>query len=198
MQGRHRKLGMTSLHTALERLLRRAAPVLVPVAAGAALLLGASPALAHDGLIGTSPATAATVAAGPDVIELQFTGEPLPLGTLVAVTGPDGAPVSDGPAEIEGTTVVQPLAADLPAGAYRVDWRSTSSDGHPLSGTFDFTVTAGSTPAASTPVAASPASEARSAPAPDQNDIALVWLVGGAVVLLGLGAVVVTRLRRRA
>jgi hypothetical protein len=106
--------------------------------------------------------------------------------------------VSDGPAAIEGTTVVQPLTAGLPAGAYRVDWRSTSSDGHPLSGTFDFTVTAGSAPAASPPGAPSPASDARPAPASDADGIAPVWLVGGAVVLVGLGAVVVARLRRRA
>ena len=91
----------------------------------------------------TSPAAGATVAEAPDALELEFTGEPLPLGTLVAVTGPDGAPVSSGEAEIRGTTVVQPIDDDLPAGAYRVEWRSTSSDGHPLSGTFDFTVTEG-------------------------------------------------------
>jgi copper resistance protein C len=187
-----------SLRTSLERTLRRAALLLVPVAVGAALVLGASPALAHDGLVGTSPAAAATVATAPATVELEFTGEPLPLGTLVAVTGPDGAAVSDGPAEIEGTRVVQRLTSDLPAGAYRVDWRSTSSDGHALSGTFDFTVTAGSAPSAATTVAPSPASEARPAPAPDDGGIAPDWLVGGAVVLVGLAVVLGARLRRRA
>lgn len=198
-RGGHRRLGMTaSLRTSLDRVLRRAAPALVPVAVGAALVLGAPPALAHDGLLGSSPAAAATVPTAPGTVELEFTGEPLPLGTQVAVTGPDGAAVTAGPAEIEGTTVVQPLTAELPAGAYRVDWRSTSSDGHPLTGTFGFTVTTGTAPAASTLGAPSPASDARPAPAPDEEGIAPVWLISGAVVVIGLGAVVVARLRRRA
>lgn len=187
-----------SLCTSLERILRRAAPALVPVAVGAALVLGASPALAHDGLVGSSPAAAATVATAPGSVDLEFTGVPLPLGTLVAVTGPDGAAVSDGPAEITGTTVVQQLTADLPAGAYSVDWRSTSSDGHSLSGTFDFTVTTGSAPAAATADAPLPASDSRPVPAPEEDGIAPVWLLSGAVVLVGFGAVVAARLRRRA
>ncbi|SOC49425.1 hypothetical protein SAMN05660748_2147 [Blastococcus aggregatus] len=184
-----------SLRTSLERILRRTAPALVPLVAGAALVLGASPASAHDGLVSSSPVAAATLATAPDTVDLEFTGEPLPLGTLVAVTGPDGASVSDGPAEISGTAVVQQLLPDLPVGSYRVDWRSTSSDGHSLSGAFDFTVTAGSAPAAGAP---SPASDARSAPGPEEEGIAPVWLVSGAVVLLGLGAMVGARLRRRA
>jgi methionine-rich copper-binding protein CopC len=31
--------------------------------------------------------------------------------------------------------------ADLPAGAYTVDWRGLASDGHPMQGTFGFTIT---------------------------------------------------------
>ena len=44
---------------------------------------------------------------------------------------------------MRGTTVTQPLAGGLPAGAYTVEWRVTSADGHPLSGTFGFTVAQG-------------------------------------------------------
>ena len=98
----------------------------------------------------TSPAAGATVAEAPDALELDFTGEPLPLGTLVAVTGPDGARCPSGEAEIRGTTVVQPIDDAAAAGTYRVEWRSTSSDGHPLSGTFDFTVTEGDAAPAAT------------------------------------------------
>lgn len=180
-------------NASLGRVLPRATAVLL---AAVALGMGlASPALAHDGLAGSSPASASTVATAPASVELEFTGEPLPLGTLVAVTGPDGATVSDGPAEIRGTTVVQPLTGELPAGAYRVDWRSTSSDGHALSGTFDYTVTAGAAPAADGR-AVSPASAVTTGD--DGPAIAPVWLGAGAVVLLGLGGALVTRVRRRA
>ncbi|MGY2066984.1 copper resistance CopC family protein [Blastococcus sp. SYSU DS0619] len=174
------------------------------------LFLGATPsALAHDGLVGTSPAAGTTVDTAPSAVQLDFTGEPLPLGTQVAVVGPDGTPVSAGAAEIRGTSVVQPLAADLPAGTYRVDWRSTSSDGHPLSGGFDFTVaTAGmpsgpasavpaEEPVAEEPVAPSPAAAGHDVAAP-ADDGSAVWPVVGAIVLIGLGVLVVDRLRRRA
>ena len=30
--------------------------------------------------------------------------------------------------------------ADMPAGAYTVNWRGLSIDGHPMQGSFDFTV----------------------------------------------------------
>lgn len=160
--------------------------------ATAALLLALPrPAHAHDGLVDTTPAGSTTVAAPPSV-ELEFTGEPLPLGTLVTVTGPDGAAAADGPAEVVGTTVVQPLAGDLPAGGYRVDWRSTSSDGHALSGTFGFTVAEGGVPSSG----ASPA--AAVATGEESSGIAPVWPVAGAVVVVGFGVLLVTRPRRRA
>jgi len=173
------------------------APALV-LAAGALLVGVPSPALAHDGLVGTTPAAGATVAEAPDSLELDFTGEPLPLGTLVAVTGPDGAPVSTGTPEIRGTTVVQAIDGDATAGTYRVDWRSTSSDGHALSGTFDYTVTEEDDDAAPASAGTSPAAaeDATDATAADQG-IAPIWPAAGAVVVLGLVAVVVTRLRRR-
>jgi methionine-rich copper-binding protein CopC len=203
MAGPLRMLGMTAPRgTSVARVPRRAATASAVLAAAGTLVLGVpSTALAHDGLVSTSPVAGATVAEAPDALELDFTGEPLPLGTIVAVTGPDGAPVSSGDAEIRGTTVVQPIDDAAEAGTYRVEWRSTSSDGHPLSGTFDFTVTeddaapaaAGTSPAA----ADAPSDEGASDEAAADEGIAPVWPAAGAVVFVGLGAVVVTRLRRR-
>src|SRR5688500_6721226 len=84
----------------------------------AALVGGIPAAQAHDGLAGSTPAQAATVPTPPSEIALQFTGPPQTLGVGVAVTGPDGATISDGAAVVSGTTVVQPLAIGLPAGDY--------------------------------------------------------------------------------
>ena len=184
--------------TSVARPRRRAARALSSVVGAAALVLGvAAPALAHDGLVGTSPVAGATATVAPDAVELEFTGEPLPLGTLVTVTGPDGADVSSGDADVSGTTVTQALAADQAPGAYRVEWRSTSSDGHALSGTFDFTVTASSEPAATGADTSPATADAASTTTTPDPGIAPVWLAAGAVVLVGLGALVVTRLRRR-
>lgn len=202
-------------HTSPGRALRRAAAALAVVVGAGALLLGVpASALAHDGLVATSPAAGATVDAAPAAVELDFTGEPLPIGTLVAVTGPDGADVSDGDAEIRGTTVVQRLTAEPAAGAYRVDWRSTSSDGHALTGTFDFTVAGAAGEAAASGAPAVPttpgdgaatgttgtdttrAGTVSGATATGEG-IAPVWIGAGAVVLVAAGALLVGRLRRR-
>lgn len=130
----------------------------------AALLLTAGPAAAHNALRSSDPADGATVDTAPAQVTLTFDQSALELGTEVVVTAADGTPVSAGAAQLSGTSVVQPLAEDRPAGAYRVDWRVTSSDGHPISGSFGFTATAATGPAAQAAVAtAAPAEETATA-----------------------------------
>ncbi|NEK85741.1 copper resistance protein CopC [Blastococcus saxobsidens] len=184
--------------------------------ATAALVVGAAPsvALAHDGLVSSSPAPDGVVATAPATVELDFTGEPLPLGTQVLVTGPDGASVSEGPAEIRDTAVVQPLADPLPAGAYRVEWRSTSSDGHPLSGTYAFTVAGPATAAEPADGKAEPAdgkaepadgmaepadgvAEAAASAEADDTSLPAVYPLAGIGLLGALGVLTARRLRRR-
>ena len=176
---------------------RRATRALLGMAA-TALFVGAGPsvALAHDGLVSTSPTSHGAVSTAPSAVELRFTGEPLPLGTRVLVTGPDGASVSEGPAEIRDTVVVQPLVDTLPVGAYRVEWRSTSSDGHPLSGTYDFTVVGSTSTVPGEPVV----EPAPGAGSDDEGDAALpaVYPLAGVGLLGALGVLTARRLRRRA
>lgn len=114
----------------------------VALTAAAALLGSATPALAHDELVSSTPAADTTVAQPPAEVVLTFDEAVLPVGTQVLVTGPDG-PVSDGSPRLEGTAVHQPLRGG-PAGKYSVAWRATSADGHPVSGTFAFTAAAAS------------------------------------------------------
>ena len=104
-------------------------------------VLAAPPAAAHNSLRATDPADGSTVATAPAQVTLTFDQAALELGTQVVVTGPDGAVVSDGPVQLVDVSVVQPLVATLPAGAYTVDWRVTSADGHPLTGSLSFTAT---------------------------------------------------------
>lgn len=195
-------------------------PALLTVFVLAVLVLaaGAGPARAHDGLVRTTPGSGAAVTSSPTVVELEFTGEPLPLGTQVVVTGPDGQSVSDGAAEISGRSVVQPLAGGVPAGAYSVEWRSTSSDGHALTGSFAFTVATAPAPApsatapaegATAPTEGTPGTTATGPDPAQDGDPALAeagratgsgpavgWLIAAGAVLVGAVAALV-RSRRR-
>ena len=157
-------------------------------AAAAALLLGpVTTASAHDVLAGSSPVQNGAVDTPPASVRLEFSAAPQVLGTEVVVTGPDGGAVSDGTAELSGSTVTQQLSGGLPAGRYTVDWRVTSADGHPITGSFAFDVARGSpAPAPAGSQAASPG---------DPSSFPVVWIV---IVLIAAGAVVlvVRQLRR--
>ena len=165
--------------------------VVAITAATAALLFGpAVPAAqAHDSLTSSAPADGASVAA-PAVVSLEFAEAPQALGTQVAVTGPDGASVTDGDPEVSGSTVTQPLVADLPTGSYAVEWQVASDDGHPVSGTLGFTVADGG--------GTSGSSDAHAAAVPtDSGSSPLLWIGLGAIVAVA-GALLVRQLRRPA
>lgn len=116
-------------------------------------LLGAGPASAHDAVESTSPAANATVPVPPAAVSLTLSNHPLALGTQIKVNDAGGTNWADGAAEIVDNVVSQKLRSGAPAGAYTVQWRVASSDGHPIDGTFTFTATAaagGSTAGAGT------------------------------------------------
>ncbi|MBX9243615.1 copper resistance protein CopC [Actinotalea ferrariae] len=107
------------------------------------LLLGWTPrqAVAHDALVSTEPGDGTTVEE-PEAVVLTFAADQLAVGAVVAVTGPDGQEWGDGATTVSGVTVTQPLRDGLLAGDFQVAWRSVSGDGHPVEGTFGFTVEA--------------------------------------------------------
>jgi len=119
---------------------RRAAALAVALlAAGGVLVAGAASAQAHDVLRSTDPADGSTVAVAPDHVTLTFDQPAQKLGTEIVVTAADGTRVSVGQPSLTDTDVTQLLADTRPAGRYTVEWRVTSADGHPVSGTFTFT-----------------------------------------------------------
>jgi len=104
----------------------------------AATLATATAALAHSKAEDTTPEGGTTVET-VEVIELRF-DDPMRV-TAIALTGPDGE------LDITRETGLDPVTEframppeDMPAGAYTVDWRGLSSDGHPMQGSFDFSV----------------------------------------------------------
>lgn len=147
----------------------------------------ATPAAAHNRFVGSSPAAGSTTDRVPETVVLTFDQPVLGLGTGVVVTGPDGE-VQDGPPRPVDNTVSQDLRPGAQAGQYRVTWRVTSTDGHPISGEFTFTAVAAGRGSAAPPA---PAAD-RAAPGGGGN--AWWWLLAGAVALAGLVvAVVVAR-----
>ncbi|UJP10734.1 copper resistance protein CopC [Microbacterium sp. KUDC0406] len=82
----------------------------------------------------------------PAQLVLAFSGDLLDAdgATMIAVTDPSGAPVTDGAPTVAGSAVTQPLADGGPAGAYHVAWKVVSGDGHPIAGEYSFTVSTGS------------------------------------------------------
>lgn len=147
----------------------RPGAVAVLITTWLALCLAPGVAHAHDVLLSSDPADGAVLEEAPERLTLVFSAEQLPLGAATSVTGPDGQEWAEGSPDVDGTTVVQPLAPGMPAGDYAVAWRSVAGDGHPVSGTLAFTVGAPASrpePAAPEPAVPEPAAPEPAAPEP--------------------------------
>jgi methionine-rich copper-binding protein CopC len=61
--------------------------------------------------------------------------------TAISLTGPDGGLDVARETGLDPTTEFRAVPpADMPVGGYKVEWRGLSADGHPMQGTFGFTV----------------------------------------------------------
>ncbi|QIK82374.1 copper resistance CopC family protein [Sanguibacter sp. HDW7] len=196
------------------RLVRRGSCLLAALLLAVSPLL-ATPAAAHNPPPVPTPADGATLESAPAEVRLDYSAPILSVGSVLEVTGPDGAKVSDGPSVIGEKDVVQAITDGGP-GTYTVVWRVTSEDGHPVDGTSSFTVEpateeptttpagttppaeATTTPAPTTQAPTTPAPTATATPAPEDGSNLLVR--GGAVVLglAALAAVVLVVRRMRA
>jgi methionine-rich copper-binding protein CopC len=101
----------------------------------------AAPAAPHSLLLESTPAAGSTVAAAPPTLSLRFNNrveKALSRLRLLDARGETlglAVPASDGPAD----RLSVPLPALAP-GAYRVEWRVLSTDGHVVGGRFTFHV----------------------------------------------------------
>ena len=74
----------------------------------------------------------------PEAVLLVSDESAIAMGTQVVVTGPSG-PVQAGSPIVTDNSARQPLVGGAPAGSYTAAWQVTSTDGHPVTGTFHFT-----------------------------------------------------------
>jgi len=113
----------------------------------AGVFTAVSPASAHNVLVSSTPTDGATVDAGVIAIDLTFEEAvmktPDGAGTEISVMGPAEATpteMTDGCVDtFIGSVISESVDIDLP-GTYNVTWRTVADDGHPVEGTFQFSV----------------------------------------------------------
>lgn len=127
--------------------LRRAKAAFAAAAAAVLFAGAAAPASArsafHLRLLRSDPAADTTVATPPAAVRLTFSEAPELAVTTVRLTGPGDRAVALGRLARQPrdrATVVATPRGPLAHGRYTVAWRTMSHDGHPMRGTFHFTV----------------------------------------------------------
>jgi len=201
----------TTFRARTRRLIRTVLSAIAALAIVATGVLFASPAFAHDELLSSDPTTDSVLDALPAQITLTFSAELLDGGgNEIVVTDASGTSLADGAAVVDGTTLVQALLPNAAPGAVSVVWRAVSSDGHPISGQYAFTVntpapsptateeetaTPEPTMTATAPIGTATPEDAGSTEAANP----LPWVLGAVALLLVAGVVVallVARARR--
>jgi copper resistance protein C len=147
--------------------------------------LNAQLASAHAARVSAEPADNAVLTAGPAQVSATFNERLQTTFAAMTVVGPDGNVWSAGDPTVQGAVVSVGLRPLGPAGAYTVNYRVTSADGHVVSGSWSFRLTV---PGTGTPGPA--------ATATDAGGGVPVWpFVVAAVALVAAGAVWAVRRR---
>ncbi|MDL9936000.1 copper resistance protein CopC [Gordonia sp. ABSL1-1] len=172
--------------------MRRTTMRRLPLVMIAALLLcvgvvgtwAAPAASAHSRLKSSDPADGAKLATAPAQVTLTFNEDLQSSFATLNVVGPDGHYWQQGDPRVDGATISVALRELGPVGEYRINFRVTSGDGHPIEGrrSFELTVAGGGTPG--------PLAESEQ-PGSEGDGLSVVpFLVGGALILIvGLGVV---------
>jgi methionine-rich copper-binding protein CopC len=101
--------------------------------------LMAGAALAHSELRNSTPANGARLSSSPAAIVLNF-NEPVQV-TATRLYRDNGAEITlPRPRAADSVRSLQTAAPPLEPGAYRLEWRIISADGHPVGGVIRFTV----------------------------------------------------------
>lgn len=155
-------------------------------------VLGSGIAAAHTALASSDPAKDATVTAPPPAIELTFTEDVNPAFANVAISSEDGRQWVSGSPRVQGRRVTSTMGPDRPGdGVYTVGYRVVSADGHPVTGSYTFTIAGAPAEATSTPTAVAPNTATPLPPSasPTTSDTKATVLTA-AVAGLALGGVI--------
>ena len=168
-----------------------------------ATVASAGPLPTHARLVSASPQDGEQLQKSPTRITLTF-DEPVPGQFATVVLSREGAPVALGAPTATGTVLTVEITGQLASGSYRIAWRATTGDGHPISGASTFTlagapsVTTAPAQAAPVPLATptykTPQTQATSLGHPDHLP---GLVIGGVLLLAGVALLLLEHRRRR-
>lgn len=109
---------------------------------GVAVATLATPASAHNVLVGSDPKAGSSISASPTEVRFDFNA-PVQFGDdTIVVIGPNGTHWERTQnATVTGDSVSTPVAPLGPAGVYTASYHIISADGHPVTGDVTFTLT---------------------------------------------------------
>jgi methionine-rich copper-binding protein CopC len=124
---------------------RLLATLLLAVSLTVMAVAGVGVASAHATRVATDPVESSELSQAPQKVSATFNEALQPQFAAMTVVGPDGNLWSTGDPTVDGAVIsvgVRPLG---PSGAYTVNYRVTSADGHVVSGSWSFRLTVAST-----------------------------------------------------
>ncbi|MEU1842680.1 copper resistance CopC family protein [Micromonospora sediminicola] len=177
---------------------RSAAALLAALLAAALLLAPAAPAAAHNTLQAATPAQDARLSAAPTTVTLRFLQQLNPEFTTIVLSDAGRRRIPTGAPTVDGATGTITVDEPLTNGTYTVAYRVVSADGHPVQGSYRFTVADPAAPA--TPAAATPGDPTEVSAVGDGGDGPPAGLLAAAALLVVavVGAALLLVRRRRA
>lgn len=148
-------------------------------------------AFAHAGLISSTPGGGAHLTVLPSQVKLEFGENLLTLGdaqpNVLVVKDPDGVQIDKSDSSISGRFFFVSLNSSNKGGTFTVDWRIVSEDGHPVEGSFQFSVESSPTvtPVVSPSPTLSPSPIASTDEIADDEEISF-WKQYQSRILLGI------------
>lgn len=166
-------------------------------------LLGAGIAAAHTALVSSDPAKDANLTSPLAAVVLTFSEDINPAFATVVVKSGDGRNWVSGSPQVDGPRLTAAVGPDRPAtGVYTVGFRVVSTDGHPVTGSYTFTITGVPNeppPAAATtePAPSAAAEPSESAPAGSDTKTTVITAAVAGLALGGAIAFWQSRKHRR-
>ncbi len=145
---------------------RTVTALLAALFTAALLLVPATPAAAHNSLQEATPARDARLTTAPTQVTLRFMQRLNPAFTTITLRDAAERPVPASAPAVDGATGTVTIEEPLGNGTYTVAYRVVSRDGHPVQGSYRFTVADPAAPPAAVPSPTADASAGASASAP--------------------------------
>ncbi|EHB44513.1 copper resistance protein CopC [Mycolicibacterium rhodesiae JS60] len=156
-------------------------------------------AAAHTSLISSDPAKDSQSSTPPSAVVLTFSEDINPQFATAVVNSVDGHNWAAAQARVEGPRLTADIGPQpLPDGRYTVGYRVVSADGHPVSGSYSFTVVSAPGPSpASAPTAPATTAAPPAAVQPTGSGIPRPILYAGIAGLAVGGAIAFWQSRKR-